>query len=995
MARKKARRADEKPPAHPTRAAPVPLARGCIPALVFLSGGSALIYESLWLRSFGLIFGNTTDTIAVTLSVFMAGLALGGFLTTRWRCARPFVAYACCEAGAGLTALATVPLLAALQGAFLALAGHDLIPGTGVRFVRALCASLIVLPTTTLLGAALPLLLEALSRARSDFRADFGRLYRINTLGGVAGTLGGTFALVPLVGVRATLLLAGLVSIGVGLAAWVLQRRLPAAGAAPPDTTAAPEAPRSFVMTASCTGLASLALEVLWTRSYTLVVGSSVYSFSLMLAAFLSGLAFGTSAYERVRLRIRAPQRFISVCLIAVGVSILASPVIIGMLPIGQFALIRTLPLSFGAQQLGVFALCFVSMLLVTPLFGLVFPALTHLRDLSGRGAQSISGSLYAWNTVGAIAGVLIADLLLVPHVGLERSFVLVAAAPLGLGLWQVTAAGTSGRLPRTVHRLLALGALALLLVFLKPWDPLLMTAGVYRYGIEWRDRDPSASALAQRLAAERRLLFYREGSEAVVSVIESRQSGARFLALNGKTDAGNGPQDLATQKLIAHVPLVLHPEARRALVIGWGSGATAASAALHPLERIDCLEIEPATYGAASLFPDLNGWLQNDRRFKLAFADARGVLLARGESYDVILSEPSNPWLTGVANLFTRDFYQAALQRLAPDGVFCQWFHYYNLSWRDVLIEMRTFAEVFQEVTLWAIPPTPTSDGTQLTADVLLIGSRSPRRPSLEQLAVPYRDERLRADLLATGVARDPLALAAAYALDRDDMQRLWDDKRAFPRGVPVNTDDRPIIEFAAPRGNVAPPEVVLKAALDVYRLLTTSRASLLPPFVDEHRQNDDKLLLDMGRAYWMAGILDRAERIYDAVLERRPGSAEALAASGEILLVKGQREIAIRRLEQALAADPENGHTYDVLGSFHYNAGEIRTALDLYAEWVRRAPDSAQAHYKLAVAKAQLHDWDGARRSLRSALDRDSGLTEASDLLATIESRYTGRPK
>ena len=249
------------------------------------------------------------------------------------------------------------------------------------------------------------------------------------------------------------------------------------------------------------------------------------------------------------------------------------------------------------------------------------------------------------------------------------------------------------------------------------------MTAGVYEYGLEWKDRPGFRLA---DLRAERSLLFYEEGREAVVAVAE--REGRRFLSVGGKTDAGSGREDVLTQKFIAHVPLLLHPAPKRVLVVGWGAGATAAAAALHPIERLTCVEIEPATFRAAPFFEALSGRVRSDPRFEIAFRDGRTHLLRTRDLYDVVVSEPSNPWITGVANLFTREFYATALARLAPGGVFGQWFHYYRFEPADVKVELRTFAAVFPHASLWLVPPVSGPNGPTLAADLLLVGSREPQ---------------------------------------------------------------------------------------------------------------------------------------------------------------------------------------------------------------------------------------------------------------------------
>jgi spermidine synthase len=289
------------------------------------------------------------------------------------------------------------------------------------------------------------------------------------------------------------------------------------------------------------------------------------------------------------------------------------------------------------------------------------------------------------------------------------------------------------------------------------------VTSGVHRYGLEWAHQIDSPLRLASWLREQRTLVFYREGTEAVIAVSTPAGSSRRFLSINGKTDAGSGVEDVVQQKFLAHVPMLLHPLPRRALVIGWGSEASAASAALYPVEHLECVEIEPATWEAAPFFTELSGRLKDDPRFHLTFRDARNHILRSRGTYDVIVSEPSNAWISGVSNLFTKEFHEAALSRLAPGGLFAQWFHYYSLEPADVKVEIATFVSVFPHVSLWLAPPVGPEVGVKnLAADLLIVGSREPQRLDWRRLERAFADTGIGGDLRATGVFADAATFAA-----------------------------------------------------------------------------------------------------------------------------------------------------------------------------------------------------------------------------------------
>ena len=990
-----------------------------LPLLVFLSGAAALVYESLWMRSFGLVFGSTTGAVALVLAVFMGGLALGSAVAARRPAADPLGVYGLVEMGAGGCALLTLPLLRALPAAYATLAGSAGLGGPAEAAGRILLAALVLLPATVLLGASVPLALAFLERAGVDTRAGFGRLYLLNTLGGAAGVLLATYVLLPSLGVRATLVAAAACSLFAGGLARRWAREigpLPPGARAAADRAAAATADGAALAAAgeraaasspadvalalalaAASGASTFGAEVLWTRSLSLVVGSSVYAFNLMLLAVLVGIAGGAAVYGRWRARIARPARAVGRLFLAAGLAVLAGQWLIGRLPEAYLAALRLVPLSFFWHQAVALALCLAALLPVTLLLGLTFPLLLHLFDPEPGASQRDAGRLYAVNTAGAIAGALAAYLWLVPRLGLQPPYLVFAALLLAGAAWALARAR---RLPTAVG---AAGAAAVLVVAAlvaprwKPWDPVVMSAGVHRYGLEWRGTAP-AFALGPWLREQRSLLFYREGDEAVVAVSEPKGKARRFLSVNGKTDAGSGVEDVVTQKLIAHVPMLLHPQPRRALVVGWGAGATAASMALHPLESLECVEIERATWEAAPFFASLSGSLKDDPRFRIVFADGRSHLLRSRERYDVIVSEPSNPWITGVANLFTREFYAIALSRLAPGGVFGQWFHYYNLAPADVKVEVRTFLDVFPHASLWLVPPVEAKDGTRaLGADVLLVGSREERSIDWGRLERAFGDERIAADLRSTRVLADAPAVAAAWAMGREEMERWSKDAASFPRGTPVNTDDYPYVELVAPRRNVVEPVEAARAAALQYQAMGRAagdvrRAIVNQPLLDSGGPLAAVLLGRLGERYAAAAQPERALAAFLAAAKADPAGAAAAARAGELLLSEGRAAEAERLLAEAVRLDPARARAWEGLGSIFLDRRDYARAEEAHRALLRLEPANVAAWLRLGAALARQGKWDGAKDALATALSIDPRAPVDPELAAYVDRQVRG---
>jgi spermidine synthase len=503
------------------------------------------------------------------------------------------------------------------------------------------------------------------------------------------------------------------------------------------------------------------------------------------------------------------------------------------------------------------------------------------------------------------------------------------------------------------------------------------MSSGVHRYGLEWRDRLDSAFGLGDWLREQRELVFYDEGPEAVVAVSETA-SGRRFLSVNGKTDAGSGAQDVLTQKFIAHVPMLLHPSPRRVLVVGWGSGATAASAALHPaVERIECVEIEPAVFAAAPLFADLGGALLDDPRFSIAFRDGRNHLLRTRERWDVIVSEPSNPWISGVSNLFTREFYEVVLDRLARGGVFGQWFHYYSLDAADVKVEAKTFFTVFPHASLWLVPPFRMADGTKsLGADMLLVGGAEPHALDWSRLEEALGDTAVGEDVRATRVLHDPLSVVATWAMGREEMKRWVEEDEGFASPTPLNTDDHPYVELVAPRRTVMAPEEAARAASAQYARMGEAAGdarSILLGHPGSDAAAVAALYRELADRHLDAEQPQRALTALDAAVAALPEDATAHTRAAELLLERGHPPEALSRLRLAVRTDPDNVRAWDLLGQLAIDRRDYLLAESAHRAVLRREPGNVAAWLRLGAVLARQEKWAEAGEAFAWAKQLD----------------------
>lgn len=750
--------------------------------LLFVSGACALIYQTAWLRELRLVFGASTAASAAVLAIFMGGLGVGGAVLGRRadRHARPLLLYAHLEILGAAAAALSPALLWLVRHAYGFLGGTQalgLLLGTLLRLVL---SALVLGVPVVLLGGTLPAATRAITDAEDRGRRGLALLYGANSLGAVTGALLSTFWLLESCGMRLTLFLGCGANLAVGLYARRLALRTgeaaPAAGRAVAPAAGGPR--RRFVLLAAAvSGFSFFLLELVWYRMLGPLLGGSSYAFGLVLAVALLGIGLGALLYTLFgAYRTPTPAAFAASCLLQAG--LIALPYALGdRLALFANSLRVFATFGFTAQVLGWAVLCSIVVLPAALLAGMQFPLLIAL--LGTDAAESVGaevGLAYAWNTAGAIAGSLLGGFGLLPLLSAPGAWRLAAGLLLALGV----AAAVHGR--QQALRLLPLALVAV--VFLRADGP----------GVLWRHSgigagravEPGGTRNALRNFARSRrrfLLWEREGIESSVAV--TKESGLAFV-LNGRAD-GNAWADAPTQVSGGLLGALLHPRPRSALIIGLGTGSTAGwLGALPSIERVDVVELEPAVLQVARECAAVNRDVLSNPRVHVIVGDAREVLLSGRQQYDVIFSEPSNPYRAGIASLFTEEFYRAVRRRLADPGVFVQWVQGYEIDAETLRTIYATMQAVFPAVETWQ----------PVHGDLFLVGSAPPVRYDADALGARLAEEPYRSafqkvfravdleGLLARYVARGSLAAAIATA----------------QRGR-RNTDDRTRIEFGFAR--------------------------------------------------------------------------------------------------------------------------------------------------------------------------------------------------
>jgi spermidine synthase len=646
------------------------------------------------------------------------------------------------------------------------------------------------------MGATLPVLAQVAAPDPATAGSRVGRLYAANTAGAVLGAASAGFLLLPVLGALATNRLAALVNLAIGTTAilvgratrrgWVMgppppRRPRSARGTVPSPLPSAPErwAVPAALGTIMLAGSLAMVYQVAWNRALGLVLGSSTYAFTVTLTTVLLGLAGGSALAARWVDRLAAPGLALGVVQVLTGVTAFAGLVGLAEAP---YLFVRLFTAT-GGRHAGVVALQFLIaaglILLPALLAGAVLPLCVRLAATGGLPVAALVGNLYGLNAFGAIVGSVMARFLLVPRTGIRGALVfailvnLLLAAALGLAC-----PGPRRRLARglaVVAPLLAVG----LVLSAPTWKASVMASGVAVNAPRLARLNRAAFRYFRDETV--RLLFYREGITTTVSV---ELLGEKLsLHVDGKADASTSPVDMPTQVLLGHLPALIHPGPQDVLLIGLGSGITAGAILRHPVRALTVVELEPAVVRASRFFDTVSHRPLEDPRTRLVANDARNHLLLTRDRYDLIVSEPSNPWMAVAATLFTQEFFAQIRDRLTPGGVFGQWLQLYSLAPDIVQTVVATFQAVFPHAAMFRTA----------TGDTILLGSTAPFRIDPDGLRRRASEARVRADLARAGVS-GPADLGARIALDLGDATR-------FAGAAPVNTDDNGRVEFAAPR--------------------------------------------------------------------------------------------------------------------------------------------------------------------------------------------------
>ncbi len=924
--------------------------------LFFVSGACGLIYEVVWSRMMMLIFGRSVLAVGTVLAAFMLGLSLGSYLLGKYadRSRNPLRLYALYEIGAGVTALAASFLLAGITPFYVwvhNVLGSDSLAFALFRFFIAF--TLLILPTT-LMGATLPILSRVVVKRLSRVGQELGTLYSINTIGAVGGSLAAGFYLIGHLGLHKTVFLAVFGNLAVGVLAWLASDRYRTTGLTAPESStvsqenaAAVKSPdqqarilRRLVMAAfALSGLASFAYEIFWTRSLVFLLGNTTYAFTLMLTAFLLGIAIGGYSIRFLSEIVKNPLRLFATIELSIGAfSAVALPILFFIV---KSATIHSFIVRFSGNMellaVSNFVIALSVMLLPATLIGATLPLMGRIFVSDLRTTGATVGKIYAVNTLGNVLGALLPGLLIMPLMGIQKGVILIAALNMCLGIMLLFS--------RWKHAFAAASA----------------TLGIFFITALMIARAPVSFKFPSEYQRPRdEVLYYREGGLVTTKVWISADTGSKVISVDGINIGGTSDSDYK-QQILAHLPKLLLRSYQSELSIGLGSGILAGESARHAaLKKIEIVEISHGVVAGAKYFAEENFNVLNDPRAVVVLDDVVHFLETSSERYDIISADEktAGKYATNSSS-YSKEYYALLRQRLAPGGLVIQWIPT-DLPPSQYTLAIRTFLDEFPHTQLWYFPPI----GMFTMSNTFLVGSNDHI-----DIDAAWMRRTMDADPESFGGIRK-YGLTTAEAVLSHFVGEEKALRRAMPIG-PLNTFEEPYYEFYSPAEYAVPSD---ERTIVNHELLASIRG---PDF--------DQLVRTKSTA-----SAPKDSRLHAAF------EAESLFLSGHESQLRGDSaEEVMRTYDHAIAIAPWNMNLRNEVLSFlhsesrlHYRRGDYAEATAYLRRGAEICPEDSEVHHDYGLLLWKMDQSDAAIKELRHALKLNPRLIPTRRVLASLYS-------
>jgi spermidine synthase len=945
--------------------------------LFFVSGVAALVYQSLWLRMFTLVLGNSLYSASIVFASFMFGLGLGAWLFGRYIEDRKDIlgVYIVLELGIAVTGLATGKLIPHLSTITWAIQNRLLDFPFFLQLFRATISFLILLVPTVLIGGTLPVLTHFLTHRLDLAGRRIGGLYGWNTVGAVLGCAVTGFWLLKNEGMTASLYFAVGLNLLIVLAALVLRfivlsSKDKVAGktgkAAPGSTLPALSGgmQRLLLIAAGITGMAALAYEVVWARFLSFLLHNEFYNYYLMLSMVLLGIGVGSLVYARWLDRVKKRLRLLGLLEISLGPVVGICYLLCAFLYRQSGSAVTFV--RFQDFFLNVFENPFYSLISIRLLYtviavflpsaimGIVFPLICRLYLTDQKNIASGTGRVYAANTAGAIVGALACGFLLVPVLGIQNSLFLIAFANLALGgaILLFDTRRNKSTQGREVAIIAAAAACFALMAFL-PGN--------------------QVKEFALKNKKYTNLIYYREGLTGTVVVLEDKVDSTKTLYINSLGEVHNGLAGMQTFKVMGHLPLMLHESnPQDVLMVTFGGGIASGAVARHPIKVLDVVELEPAVVDASSwVFAEENRRVRDDPRIRIHLEDGRNYLSTSNKLYDVIISDSTNPASSDSWLLYTLEFYLLCLERLAPGGIMAQWLPVHSGSPESYCTIVKTFQTVFPHTSIWF-----TRDYT------LLIGTPEPLSISYPELVEKLSVESIREDL-EPYCLDNPLELLDCFLMGEASVRRMVVD-------ATISTDNLPFYQLTTDeqsetRGILAMLEANRDRVFPFITDMEGAQAEALKDSLEVYYLSEAYILRRNFRAAAMVNPAScKAGRFFREDLERvsyiekiakyDPGNYSLQLKAAMNLVV--HREYAKAREYFSILRNmrPDDPSNYSTLGNIDFILGDFPSSATNYRRALELDSKRVDLLGKLGKALASSGEFEEAVNVLTEALKHNS---------------------
>jgi len=970
----------------------------------FLSGTAGLVYEVLWVRIFGKVIGSAPLAVASVLTVFMAGLALGSYIASKkvdgirsrgdllWL-------YGLLECGIGCYALLLPLLVKSTKPLYVLLYGRLFDDFWLYNLCSFFVCSVLLLLPVLMMGATLPVLSRFFVHQLSSLGQRVGLLYGVNTIGAAVGVVLAGFFLIERLGLWGTILAVAGLNLTVGLICVVAGKKVlrfqtePSGGG---GTTTAPEARsdgarvhsagdiRLALAVFAVSGFCAMAYQVIWTRLLGLLIAPTTYAFSLVVGTFIIGLAIGNVLFGRMADRVKDLMSLLALTQIAAAGFALAASQFLGVSQFFFAKLLFALQESFGQAMVVQFLVIFFILFWPTLFLGATFPIVNKIYATSLSSLGRSIGRAYAVNTVGAVCGSFAAGFFLIPVLGKEGSLSVLVGGQAALALlvlaWILKDRSSQPRF-RAIQFVFPMVCLGLVFVY-PDWNRGLLSYGRYQIPADLTQHFRRSGWLASLWHGEkildrqqqgREVVFYGDGIGGFTTVEKHTDSMGtiRYTMLNsGKPDA-TSHDAAATQALLAHIPLVFHPSPANVVILGLGSGMTAGEVLHYPVRRVDVLEINEQVIKAAHFFDDWNNRFAEDPRTRIIVQDGRNHLLLSRMQYDVVISEPSNPWMAGMASLYTQESFETIRERLNDGGIFIQWVNAGRMDWPTLAMVGKTFAEVFSNSLMMVSPVGG--------ADFFFVGIKGN-------------------DPLRLSVAEGNLGFASRSKVMRlADARLLYHliltDRVAamFADGV-IHSDDRPYLEFAAPRHLYASSRGIANELKQRPRISEATAAIIESSSNLETALNMAELSTSMFApefpAIDLAAATPQQMSRYRSLV--REFCAKRVIENYMMFYDDRSREICADVqtgfIERHLVDSPGDGRAWGELGAIYAKRRQFDKAYMALERYIAAKPDEPNAHFRMGVLMVMRKSFDRARGQFQKTVSLNPDHTGALLYLAKL---------